>query len=339
MPTEDPVAIATRIAENVLLPRALETDRSDLVPEANLDALADAGLYGLFGPPDLGGLAADLPTGAAVVERIASGCLNTALVWLQHHGIVGTLLLSDLPIREHLLPELVAGRRRSGIVFTGAMPGSPLRARADGDGGWILDGRAPWVSGWGRVDTLLVSAGGPDDTVVTGIVEHVDRLPISAERHRLATLDASGTVELSFGGVPLHADHVTGVRRRSAGGSGTLALRLNGSLALGVIRRSCALIGPSPLDDELDAARRALDEANADDLPAARVHAAALATKATATLLVHTGSRSIDLGNHAQRLAREAMFLLVFATGPDIRSGLRRLGDDLVLADRLVDRA
>lgn len=333
MTAEDVVAVATGIADDLLFPSAIDTDRAELVPQRNLDALADAGLYGLFGPTDLGGSAADLRTGAAVVEAIASGCLNTALVWLQHHGIVGTLLLSDLPVRDDLLADLVAGRRRSGIVFTGAMPGSPLRARRDGDGGWILDGRAPWVSGWGRVDTLLVSAGGPDDTVVTGIIEGVDRLAITAERHRLATLDASGTVELFFDDVPLPADRVTGVRSRSAGGSGTLALRLNGSLALGVVRRCGALIGPSPLDDELDAARTALDEADPDDLPIARAQAAALATKATASLLVHTGSRGIETDDHAQRLAREAMFLLVFATGPDIRAGLRGLGDRIRIAD------
>lgn len=335
MAADDVVAIAARIAEEILLPTAIETDRSELVPQKNLDVLADAGLYGLFGPTELGGWAADLPTGGAVVEAIASGCLNTALVWLQHHGIVGTLLMSEPPVRDTLLGDLVAGRRRSGIVFTGAMPGSPLVATPTGDGGWILDGRAPWVSGWGRVDTLLTAAGGPGDTVVSVIIDQLDGVGITAERHPLATLDASGTVELLFDRVEVAADHVVGVRERRPGATGTLALRLNGSLALGVIRRCCALIGPSPLDRELEAARTALDEADADELPAARVQAAALATKATATLLVHTGSRSIESDNHAQRLAREAMFLLVFATGPEIRSGLRSLGDELVIADQL----
>lgn len=332
MAVDDVVEVSTRIAEDILLPAALETDRADLVPQENLDALAGAGLYGLFGPTDLGGWGADLPTGAAVVEAIASGCLTTALVWLQHHGLVGTLLMSDPTLREALLPDLVTGRRRAGIVFTGAMPGSPLQARKKEDGAWVLDGRAPWVSGWGRVDTLLAAAGGPDDTVVTVILDDLDHPGISASRHRLAAVDASATVELAFDGVEVPAEHVVGNRLRSAGGSGTLALRLNGSLALGVIRRCCAIIGPSPLDAELDAVRAQLDSADTDGLPAARVAAAALATKATATLLVHVGSRSIETDNHAQRLAREAMFLLVFATGPEIRGGLRSLGDELVIA-------
>ena len=46
---------------------------------------------------------------------------------------------------------------------------------------------------------------------------------------------------------------------------------------------------------------------------------------AATTLLVHTGSRSIELDNHAQRLAREAMFLMVFGSRPAIRSALLQM--------------
>ena len=76
----DVIARAEEIADGLLFPAALATDRAELLPVGNLDAIADAGLYGLFGPEDLGGWAADLDTAGAAVERIASGCLTTALV-------------------------------------------------------------------------------------------------------------------------------------------------------------------------------------------------------------------------------------------------------------------
>ena len=53
------VARARETAEKVLFPGALQTDRSRLLPVERLDALADAGLYGLFGPASAGGLEAD----------------------------------------------------------------------------------------------------------------------------------------------------------------------------------------------------------------------------------------------------------------------------------------
>src|SRR5919201_5733966 len=55
----DVVATAERLAEEVLLPAALTTDRADSVPVEQLDALARAGLYGLSGPAAAGGLEAD----------------------------------------------------------------------------------------------------------------------------------------------------------------------------------------------------------------------------------------------------------------------------------------
>ena len=46
----------TALADDVLFPKALETDAADVLPEENLDALADLGLYGIFAPQELGGL-------------------------------------------------------------------------------------------------------------------------------------------------------------------------------------------------------------------------------------------------------------------------------------------
>ena len=54
----DPVAVARELADDVLFPAALEVDRSGTVPVAQLDRLADTGLYGLFSPAEIGGLGA-----------------------------------------------------------------------------------------------------------------------------------------------------------------------------------------------------------------------------------------------------------------------------------------
>ncbi len=319
------VEIAEEIAGQTLLPAASATDRAELLPRANLDVLAEAGLYGLFGPVELGGWAADLVTAAAVVERVASGCLTTTLVWLQHHGIVGNLVAGAAPLRDEWLADLCSGRRRSGIVFTGLLPGPSSLTAVPADDGWILRGRAPWVSGWGRIDTLQVAARGPGDTVVTVALGDLSHPGLTAQRHHLAVLDASGTVQLHFDDVRVDAGHVLGVAPHRPGETNALSLRLNGSLALGVARRCCRLIGPSALDDQLDEVRSRLDTACDDDIAEARAAASAFAHKAATTLLVHTGSRSIELDDNAQRLAREAMFLMVFGSRPAIRSALLQM--------------
>jgi len=63
------------------------------------------------------------------------------------------------------------------------------------------------------------------------------------------------------------------------------------------------------------------------DLEAAGLVAEELAIRATAALAVRDGSQAISVDQHAQRLAREAVFLLVFGSRPGIKSALlRRLG-------------
>jgi hypothetical protein len=57
-------------------------------------------------------------------------------------------------------------------------------------------------------------------------------------------------------------------------------------------------------------------------LPAARAAAAELAMRAATALAVQAGSKGILLDQHAQRLVREAMFLLVFGSRPAIRAEL-----------------
>ena len=107
-------------------------------------------------------------------------------------------------------------------------------------------------------------------------------------------------------------------------------LRVNGSLALGLVGRCARMVGPGPLDDELAACRERLDDAIAAGPTAmaeARASASELAVRATAALAVRDGSRSAQMDQPVQRLAREAMFLLVFGSRPGIKSALlRRLG-------------
>ena len=166
---------ARAIADDVLFPAAAATDAADLLPVSHLDLLAREGFYGIAGPTDAGGMDLDPATTSAVVESLASGCLTTTFVWLQHRNPVRAVAASDTPgLRDRWLAPLCRGERRAGIALAGNRPGPPiLRATRTPRGDVLLDGEAPWVSGWGLVDVVLVTAR-IDDTVVSTLVDARD---------------------------------------------------------------------------------------------------------------------------------------------------------------------
>jgi alkylation response protein AidB-like acyl-CoA dehydrogenase len=186
------------------------------------------------------------------------------------------------------------------------------------------------VTGWGRVDLLRVAARTADGRIASLAVDAVEQPGLTVTRQRLVAVDASATVTLGFDGVMVPADRLANVGPHDEAGYGINNLRLQGSLALGVAGRCCTLLGPGPFDDELAACRQALDDAEGD-MPVARAGASELALRAAAALVVSVGARSILLGEHAQRLAREALFTLVFGSREGIRrSLLARLTPDAV---------
>jgi alkylation response protein AidB-like acyl-CoA dehydrogenase len=320
----DFVAVARGLAADLLAPEAAAVDAAGSVPRTHLDRLADAGCYGLTGPPDAGGADVAPTTVAAVVEELAAGDLATTFVWLQHLGVVGRLAAAAPPeLRAAFLADLCTGRRRAGIALQAALQPGPPAIRAGRDGAdLVLDGAVPWVTGWGLLDLVLVAARDGDDVLFV-LADAQDGPTLTATPQPMVAVAASRTVELRLAGhhVPagrlVHAAPLADLLAGDAAG-----LRINGSLALGLALRCTRLVGPSPLDDELAAVRTALDTAGPAGLPGARAAAAAFAHRAAGALVTATGSSAVRAGSVAERTAREAAFLLVFGSRPAIRAAL-----------------
>lgn len=324
----DVVAVAEDIADRLLFPTALEADASNLIPRERLDWLAEAGLYGIAGPADAGGLALGLEDAGLVIEALAGGCLTTTFIWVQHHSPVrAATMTANESLRDELLRPLCAGERRGGIALGGLRPAPPYLLAEPLAGGWSLTGHVPWVTGWGLIDVLLTAARTTDGQALRAFVNPIATETLRVKPVRLVAANASGTVELEFAGHFVPHGRVVSLEPYAPPPPYDGGGRFNGSLALGLAKRCCRLIGPSALDDELTERRRQLDEATDETMADARAAAAELAMRAATTLVVFTGSRSLHMQNQAQRLAREALFLLVFGTRPAIRQSLlQRLG-------------
>lgn len=302
---------------------ATEVDSAETLSNQHFNALAISGLYGVFAPTSVGGLELGLSKLCDVVEQLASACLATTFVWIQHFRLLAALLDPGTPesLRE-FLPLAVSGQLKGGVAIGGLLPGPPRLVATESHDGWRLIGDAPWVSGWGIVDVLFVTARQPDDVVVSFVIDAVEQPGLSVTRHHLSAMNASATVRLDFKDFQVPFDRYVGSQPYAPGQERPEGLRVNGSLALGITRRCCELLGPSALDDELLQCRADLDSFESKDIYVSRARAAELAVRAAHALAVSRGSRSAIVGDIAERTTREAALILVFGSRPAIKDSL-----------------
>ena len=322
------------LADEVLFTSALEVDRTGVIPPTHWERLAAEGMYGLAAPPDAGGPGLDLPDIIESLEVMASGCLATTFTWIQHHGAVVALgATANAALRDAHLADAVAGRARFGVAFAGVIPDPPRMTAVRTDDGWRISGHAPFVSGWGVIHQLQMSAGDVDTGDIVGaIVEAVAQPGVEVQPQPLLAADATNTVSLHV--ADLHVPDsriVSRVPRADFMANQLFGVRLNGTLPLGLVRRCARLLdedGHVDAADRLrvrcDAVRERLDAGLADPpvLIEARADGAELALHAAAALVTAGGGPSLVRSSHAQRLAREAVFTLVAASRAELKRSL-----------------
>ncbi|WP_073364956.1 acyl-CoA dehydrogenase family protein [Rhodococcus jostii] len=323
----DWVQQAQDLSDEVLRPAASEVDRSGKIPRSHFDALRDRGFYGLaFATKD------PVNTLADVGEILVSGCLATAFVWAQHHGTLLRMVMSrNDTLKARYLADLRSGAVTAGVSGSGyATPENPLIVATETDDGYTISGQAPFVTGWGLVDVLGVTAY---DTraqkTVTFLMDAADGPNVHANRISLSAADASNTVELTFDEHHIPHTSVIQVRQARRGGlslADRLVLRINGSLALGVAR-SCLTeadrIGhpTAQLWETHTTIRDALNNAATGDgdIYDARAQASHFAVTAATYVATAAGRRSVQCGEPTERMVREAAFSVVCTTTPEIK--------------------
>jgi hypothetical protein len=338
------------VADAVLAPAAQETDQAPCVPVSHLEALADAGLFGLLGPVEHGG--SDAPAAAVreVQETLAGACGVTFFVWVQHHSPVQALrATANEELRDRLLARLCSGEVMGGVAFGHLRrPGPPVLTARPVAGGWLFEGEAPWVTSWGLAGMYSVSARtaeGDGDDVVTAVVigTEGDRLRASPPL-RLAAMNASSTVRLLFDGLRVpDADVLSVVPFVEWQESDRVATAQPRPAPFGVAATCTRLLAEldadtaGRLEDDWrrcrDESYRLADEHRTDReaidrLVVLRAEALELALRSAYALVAATGGRAMALDHPGQRLVREATFYAIQAQ----TVALRRATLDRLLA-------
>ena len=146
-----------------------------------------------------------------------------------------------------------------------------MRARQV-DGGWLISGEAPFVSGWGIVDILQMSAGDVDTAdIVAALVPATEQPGIErVEPQHLVAAEGTRTVSLHVEDLFVSDDVIVSrvPRGSTSWRTRASAVRLNGTLSIGIVRRCVRLlddagatVAAARLGAECDAVRARLDAA------------------------------------------------------------------------------
>ena len=330
---------AQRICDEQLEPNAEQVDRGGQVPRENLEALAAAGLAdGTFGGDGFR---------RALVEALCGACGTTYFVLIQHLGSCGQIASStNTSLRESFLAEMITGRHYVGVGFGHLRRPQPMLRATPVPGGWILNGVAPWVTGWPVLSATIYGAHLPDGKhIYLYVPAHEDEHQRVSAPLPLCAMNATETVEATLTDlfVP-ESDWVRDGSPEQLAASDTANLCNNVAPMFGVTRgciaqlRQLATKKPFPvLSQAADALEAELAQCRATcftladgdkSAPSwreraldARAWAIELGVRAAHTGVAAASGGANSLDHPAQRRLREAMFYTLFQQTSEILQG------------------
>lgn len=166
---QEHAARGARIAADVASPHAADVDEHARFPSESMEALADAGLYGLCLSREVGGKGEDMRAFAAVVEELSGACGSTAMVFVMHTAAAQAIATSSkLADRDSILREIAAGKHLTTLAFseTGSRSQfwAPVSRLEENDGHYLTSASKSWVTSAGHANSYVSTAQKPDAT-------------------------------------------------------------------------------------------------------------------------------------------------------------------------------
>ncbi|GIW76436.1 MAG: acyl-CoA dehydrogenase [Phycisphaerae bacterium] len=316
--------------------RAVEYDIHHRWPEQDLVELSRIGaMKWAIGKP-WGGYDLDALTLHDHYEAIASASLATALILSQRDAAIGYIEASENPtLKDRYLPLLSQNKLWCTIgishLSTSHQSGT-LTAERDGNR-FIINGTIPWATGAVRSDFLVAGAKTLDQQQILFILPTTSSNVQVLEPTQLATLSAAQTSTVRCANVCLEPEQILvgpidkalHVRKRRLPLGQTFAPLGLTLAALDLIRQIDLPSAKNTYESLLDqfnelrhtvreANTRLMDEQDLQSGPLIRSECNNLAIRATHSAVTLYKGAGLRIDHPAQRLAREALFLLVWST-------------------------
>ena len=155
--------LARKVAREKIVRWAAEVDEQERYPTESLEAIKEAGLYGIWVPEEYGGSDMGCLALALVCEEIAWACAATATQYLdQPLGGLPILYFGTTEQKEKYLPRLASGELLAGYSLSEPEAGSDaagLRTTAVRRGDhYVLNGSKQWCTNGDHAGVLTVFA-------------------------------------------------------------------------------------------------------------------------------------------------------------------------------------
>jgi len=150
---------AGEFARLVVDPQAAQWDRDRRHPTETLRAACAAGLAGVELPKELGGAGLRFSAKLRVAEELAKADFGFAFSLMNHHNALVRIARAPGPLRERLLPRMLAGDAIGCAAYTEPGHGSDLGKLATSADhaahGWRLNGTKSWITNAAVADVFL----------------------------------------------------------------------------------------------------------------------------------------------------------------------------------------
>jgi alkylation response protein AidB-like acyl-CoA dehydrogenase len=353
MSDADWLNLATRYLQEEVAPRANQIDEDPVLLRSALTGLGDRQLLALRVPPLWGGQGVDGPTFHQFQAQVAQTSGALAFLQAQHQSAATLLMKSpNEALKQAYLPGMGRGKTLVGIGFSHlrrAIP--PLRAIAQPDGSYQIDGQVPWLTGFSFFETIVLAASLPDGQAVYGMV------PFQASQQAgggaiefspplpLAAMAATQTVTAQVEQWVIPKEQVAVVRPAGAiAESDRLSVLNHSAFALGCAQAGLTILAQTGVEPTVATALAAElthcqqqiwaaliapiageDEAFAKNLRL-RVWSIDLMARCTQAAVIVSRGAANGRSHPAQRLYREALVFSVAGQTPDVmRASLANL--------------
>ena len=158
--------------QEIVAPQAAQIDRNPETLKQVLLGMGARSLLALRVPQSFGG------AGFKEIDyrhfQILIARYSGALAFLQtQHQSAGSMLAAsnNQELKQHYLPHMSTGEKLVGVGFSQLRrPGNPLMKAQEVEGGYLLEGKVPWITGWGFFDNFIIGATLPDGREIYGIL-------------------------------------------------------------------------------------------------------------------------------------------------------------------------